>query len=129
MITQGKVYTLTTVTVDHSAPERLPIIHRTALLRLGASESVKISEIHAEKNAPVTTPANKRTRTSIFWLWLEETANTMDIAKRDPIKAAAGRVHAYEATNPRERTNTAPVAAPLEIPRMYGSARGFLSKA
>ena len=114
----GSVYSVTIHTVRQSEPARLPIIQRTALRTVRASEIESTKDIQAVKKAPTTTPARSRTRTSTRWSAVAATLSTRTIASRAPVKAAAGSAQENEAARPIARARTAPVAAPPEIPRM-----------
>ena len=109
---------MTITTVVQSEPARLPIIQRTALRTVRASEIESTKEMQAAKNAPTTTPARSRTRTSTRLSAVAATLSTRTIASRAPAKAAAGSAQESEAVRPIAIARTAPVAAPPEIPRM-----------
>ena len=109
---------MTIPTVRQSEPARLPIIQRTALRTVRASEIESTNAMQAVKKAPTTTPARSRTRTSTPPSAVAATLNTRTIANRAPAKAATGSAQENEAARPKASATTAPVAAPPEIPRM-----------
>ena len=55
--------------------------------------------------------------------------NTSSIDATAPANAASGSAHTKRSESPVTTVNTAPAAAPLDTPRMYGSASGFRSSA
>jgi len=93
------------------------MIQWTALCTVRASEIDRMKAMHAVKNAATTTPASRRTRTSMPRPEAVATRKTRRIASSAPAKAASGSGQ-DAAPTPRDRTSTAPTEAPPEIPRM-----------
>ena len=83
----------------------------------------------ALKNAPITTPESNRTRVSMPRPEVPDMASTRTMASTAPTNAATGSAKIDVAVRPRTMAPTAPTAAPLDTPRTYGSARGFLRRA
>ncbi len=94
------------------------MIHRTALCTVRAGEMARMKAMHAEKNAATTTPARRRTRTSMARPVAVATRKTSTMATMAPANAARGSAHEPAATQPNARTSTAPTDAPPEIPRI-----------
>jgi hypothetical protein len=74
--------------------------------------------IHALKNAPITTPARRRTRTSMVRPEAVATRNTSAMARSAPANAARGSAHEVVPARPSASRVTAPTDAPPEIPRI-----------
>ena len=113
----------------HVAPARLPIIQNTADRNDSTSAKVRNSRIAALPNAPTITPASSSVCGSSTRPGAVATRNTSSTAEMAPTNAAVGITQAPSWSRCSTTAATDPVAAPLDTPRMNGSASGFRSSA
>src|SRR5258706_15895466 len=102
-----------------------PIIHQRAPRTVLGSARASATMIAAFANAPTTTPAMSRVRTSarVPRPPTRATASVRNTAPIPPTNAA--RVITASPETPNANATTAPTAAPPETPRRYGSANGL----
>src|SRR3989339_244652 len=122
MRTTIRVNGRTKTRLSFSANDKLPINQKTAV-RKESFNKVIINKIPAEKKAPIITPERSRRFGSSSPNFFPKT-KTRSITRIDPPKA---NTCVPMKLNPNRKERTAPKVPPLEMPRMYGSASGFIS--
>lgn len=101
--------------------DKLPTIQKTAVLKDSFNKITNI-KINAEKKAPIITPESSRILGSKSPNLLPR-KKTKIITKKAPTKA---KKVVPKKDKPNKKDKTAPNVPPLEIPKIYGSASGFI---